>query len=903
MSQRNYEGYHIAVKRIQDCRRNNSTYLDLGDLGLEWLPEELNDLTSVKTLNCYNNRFTTIAGIKNLTSLTELDCGYNGLTNLAEVKALKALIDLDISGNQLTCLADIKNLSNLKRLRCGGNPLTSLAGIEALTALTALSCTYSQLTSLEEIRGLTSLELLSCGDNRLTSLAGVEGLKALTSLHCGDNQLTSLAEIKDLKALTDLHCYNNQITSLAGIEDLKAMTELLCFDNRLTSLDEVQNLTRLTIFECDKNPVHKVPPAFLSDITGLRAWWQDIRQSGAEPNTHSKLLLLGNGRVGKTTLCETLVEDAPQTDKPTFTSTEGICLKHWSLPDVGEFGWEVSIWDFGGQEIYHSTHRLFQSQEGVYCVLWAEGSDEPDEEVQHTLRYWLDLVTENNTDCPVIVVKNKTDRSDKDGLNNEALTDERYRNLPHYAVSALYNSRTGPLRAEIFEQMKALGTLNVELPKSWLQVRVKLSNITQRAISRTEFDDLCETGIHADTLLRYLHQCGDVFYLPEYFEGQVFLDQNWVLTAVYRLFTGKEVSNPKNRIEYQKGRVTGADLLNIYQDYQPDEVKLFVDFMLQNQMMFRLSGDDNDFTSCVWVLPGLLPKKPVLPPQATESANYQYQMVFPWLHRLAIERLLIACHALSSEDHWWRNGLILYLEDLTACYLVANPATRTLSLAFWGGKSAIESFLPRILRTIEKTRLSAPVKDRLKIGGQSWLEQDAAYRYVIEQHAFSGEHQQRKGALAYFYLQRNEEKDVRSIAPSKTKYITSIFAETLNMATHNTHNNIYNSPGAVQVGRDITGTVTTNINIGQTTQEKKQQIDEINSLLQLLKSSGLNQEDTEDFGRHLKNVKDELMETTPDTPQIEKQLTRFSGLLDKLEKGQELYTRAVAWLAGFGIVI
>ncbi|MDO6575751.1 hypothetical protein, partial [Staphylococcus pasteuri_A] len=75
---------------------------------------------------------------------------------------------------------------------------------------------------------------------------------------------------------------------------------------------------------------------------------------------------------------------------------------------------------------YHATHRLFQSQSGIYCVLWAEDTDEEEHEHQHTLRYWLDLVTDNTIDSSVIVVKNQIDRSHSKGNFHPDLEGQPY---------------------------------------------------------------------------------------------------------------------------------------------------------------------------------------------------------------------------------------------------------------------------------------------------------------------------------------------------------------------------------------------------------------------------------------------------------------------------------------------
>jgi GTPase SAR1 family protein len=72
-----------------------------------------------------------------------------------------------------------------------------------------------------------------------------------------------------------------------------------------------------------------------------------------------KLVVLGNGRIGKTTLLHTMLQLLKPTElqlvKPCkIKSTIGIDCSQISLA-----GGEVSIWDFGGQMEYTATHQFF----------------------------------------------------------------------------------------------------------------------------------------------------------------------------------------------------------------------------------------------------------------------------------------------------------------------------------------------------------------------------------------------------------------------------------------------------------------------------------------------------------------------------------------------------------------
>ena len=82
----------------------------------------------------------------------------------------------------------------------------------------------------------------------------------------------------------------------------------------------------------------------------------------------AKLILIGEGEVGKSCLLGALREDEWLESRPT---THGVEIKPVIVthPDSGT---EISLngWDFGGQPVYRSTHQLFFSAPAVYLVVW-----------------------------------------------------------------------------------------------------------------------------------------------------------------------------------------------------------------------------------------------------------------------------------------------------------------------------------------------------------------------------------------------------------------------------------------------------------------------------------------------------------------------------------------------------
>ncbi len=78
--------------------------------------------------------------------------------------------------------------------------------------------------------------------------------------------------------------------------------------------------------------------------------------SGSTPCKRTKLMLVGLGGAGKTSLVRAFLES--HADSPP-TVTDGIDIVKWKVPlpesnDVLEF----SVWDFAGQSVYYHTHQV-----------------------------------------------------------------------------------------------------------------------------------------------------------------------------------------------------------------------------------------------------------------------------------------------------------------------------------------------------------------------------------------------------------------------------------------------------------------------------------------------------------------------------------------------------------------
>jgi len=310
----------------------------------------------------------------------------------------------------------------------------------------------------------------------------------------------------------------------------------------------------------------------------LRAFLTEV-DLAAEPENEVKVILLGNGRVGKTQLCRRFRSEPFDEAVP---STHGVQIWREELRlQAGDQGqvFQVNWWDFGGQDIYHGTHALFLRSRAVFLILWSPHLENRDEYEENgiplrnqPLSYWLDYVRSlAGEDSPVIVVQSQCDtssdrRSDPprpagagffECCAYSAKKDRGRETLENYLREAIRHliDRTGTLqigrgRARVRQQLYDWRKKDQPLKPEERQ---------HRNLSLAEFRSLCDQdgGIvswgHA---LDYFHQTGVVFYQWDLFSDRIVLDQNWALDAVYSVFhRGKTVPWLRD-----SGRFTREDL-------------------------------------------------------------------------------------------------------------------------------------------------------------------------------------------------------------------------------------------------------------------------------------------------------------------------------------------------------
>ncbi len=386
-------------------------------------------------------------------------------------------------------------------------------------------------------------------------------------------------------------------------------------------------------------------------------YYDDIDLCGSGEVKRCKLLMLGNGGAGKTSLSLALKGmDAALAEK--HGSTHGV--QFWDRTICarvdGAFDEDVHLhlWDFGGQEIYHQTHRLFMSRGAVFVVLWDPKQDgcqpPPNEEGYQDewrpLQYWLDFI---HLACPwkpriAIVCSSHSELTEELKAQFQEQVSEAYRELPVYPVNSWTREGQLPKLEEWLEEnvgavvtsqgtaVPAYWEIAQDLVGTWLpplnpdkptepqmarynemsmedfahhlESRMKDVMASAEAEKFPELAAAMQAGsfeLTPDRLrrtLEFLTNSGWLYWDEKLFDQRVIIGQQWALNGIYTVLDRREGSRVYQELDAADGQFTRPQLDEwIWQEagYSEQQQELLLSFMRQVGVCFRLVSESDSY--------------------------------------------------------------------------------------------------------------------------------------------------------------------------------------------------------------------------------------------------------------------------------------------------------------------
>ncbi|MEM9121370.1 MAG: COR domain-containing protein, partial [Cyanobacteria bacterium P01_F01_bin.56] len=583
------------------------------------------------------------------------------------------------------------------------NSISDVSFLSELKGLTTLDLSYNRISDvsfLSELKGLTTLDL---SYNRISDVSFLSELKGLTTLDLRNNRISDVSFLSELKGLTTLDLSYNSISDVSFLSELKGLTTLDLRNNRITEIPSWLAAGRLAVkideeyasncINLYNNPIAEPPIEIVRQGNeAILNYSAQLTAQGQDYLYEAKMLIVGEGEAGKTTLAHKIAE--PNCPLPHIDDrTRGIsiqphrfaCRRKYEPENPEPRTFHLNVWDFGGQEIYHYTHRFFLSKRSLYVLVADNRRDDTD------FNYWLNIIELFAGNSPLIIVLNEKGETQRD-LNIAELR-SRYPDSIKEILSVNFKTQEERDQAKVQQRINAIRSLlgHIEhcaqnlphigepVPAHWVDVREAIEQDDRNTIYRAAFDQLCQAhditaSADIDTLLGYFHDLGILLHFADnpLLRDRVILNPTWATNAVYRIFD-------HDQIKAKAGRFTRQDCADIWHDAQYRHMHdVLIELMKNFQLVYEI-GDTGHL-----VAPQLLPlNTPTYPWDNTHNSHMQlrYDAFMPkgifWQFAVIMYRYI------PNHDWVWRNGMVIRRGD-TWAEVKEDLQLRRITLRFCG---------------------------------------------------------------------------------------------------------------------------------------------------------------------------------------------------------------------------
>jgi internalin A len=673
----------------------------------------LTHLTALEVLSVYNTQVSDLTPLINLTALQVLNVSYTQVSDLTPLINLTALQELDVSYTQLSDLTPLINLTALQELNVSVTQVSNLTPLINLTALQELNVSDTQVSDLTPLTNLTALQLLNVSNTQVRDLTPLTNLTALPKLYVSDTQVSDLMPLTNLTALQELGVFNTQVSDLTPLTNLTALQHFYVGNTQVSDLTPLTNLTALKYFSVydtqvsDLTPLRKMieegasvkwskyegninvedcpltnPPIVIAKQgnKAILRYWQEQDRVGLKKVNEARLLLVGQGASGKTTLKDKLIDRNAAMPEPDAT-TKGIVIEPLEGKNTEGSDFTVQVWDFGGQNIQKYAHQFFMSDSVVYAVL------SNTREQNANFQYWLNIIELLGKDSPFFIVQNEKD-GHKEPLKDITQIQERF---PQTFQGVLYvnlkEAATDPrftiLKDSLFVAATQLPHTQKEYLTSFVNVRNQLATLSQttQAIPFRQFKDLCKAeGVEGELINDYartLTLLGIALHFEDdlQLKTQVFLRPKWIIDALFALLYAPSV-------EKQSGRFSALDVENIWTDDAYEGLhSVLLQLMEKFYLCYALSHSRD------YIVPQRLPirEKAFVPTPDATHILYKYKFLPSGL----LTQLTCRLHTRIEGEKVWNDAVQFHAKDSDGRVFVReNNADNSIEIFGFGHHKA-----------------------------------------------------------------------------------------------------------------------------------------------------------------------------------------------------------------------
>ena len=653
----------LAKEILKKAKEEKATFVDLGNCWLESLPDDLfneyfiENLIGLNLGNFYNYENKRKYSVNNWTQnwINETD-----LSRLSIFKNLSVFYYGD-SGGSLTSMSFVSELKKLKILDLSFNHIKKLEGLNENKNLQELYLRDNRISKIEELEESKKLKILSLRNNHISKIEGLDNNKNLKSIDLSFNLIRNIEPLIPL-----LKRENNPL-------------EIVLKD----SFDFSEHQVNIFGNYLDIPPMGIV----MQGNEAVLNYFKQLEKYGKDYMYEAKMLIVGEGASGKTTLAHKI--ENPDCALPHIDDrTRGISINvhKFNIKDKkgAEREFRLNVWDFGGQEMYHSTHRFFLSERSIYVLVSDNRKGDTD------FNYWLNIIEMYAGKSPVIIVLNEKDdvakainQSDLKGRYHESIKEIVPVNFKTFEEADKNKKRERldkikMLIKKIEQNAGFLIHIEQEIPARWNDIRTALEDDTRNYMYREQFDEICEKKEVTDiedinTILSFFHDLGIVlnFKDNQNLKNRV-LKPAWATNAVYKIFDHETIKS-------KKGRFTRDDCKAIWSDRKFKNMDAALLELMKN---FKLVYEINNTGKLV--APQMLPNnKPEYKMEYKNNSimEYRYSKFMP--QGILWDFIIRMYRYIENQDLVWKEGIVLN-RNQTQAEIIENINHRIIYIRFSG---------------------------------------------------------------------------------------------------------------------------------------------------------------------------------------------------------------------------
>ncbi len=522
--------------------------------------------------------------------------------------------------------------------------------------LRAIYLNHNQLVRFEINVNLPELELLDLSHNPTLTELKITGELPKLKLTC---LYLYKCNLKDLSDFTNRFTNPKFDFSIDGNEGLQSPPVEIVKQGKAAVIDYMKLLL--------KEQKQKLAPKF---------------------NFEAKLLIIGEGGTGKTTLLRKLQNEnaAMPLEKDT---TFGIAIDKWifdiypqlftSLKGRTQKEILVNCWDFGGQKIYHGTHQIFFGENSFYILVADTREGLTD------FKYWFNTIEQLAGDnAQLLVIINQkfghVFQFDRDGyktrfpfvdrdipidLNTGYDGQDKTKGSENKKKNLVNLQNIIGLQTRVKTRIQEMPVIGKPLSATYIAVREDLFKRTENYIDFSVYRKICEDHDVTEwdtirTMSRYFNDIGAIthFFDDDFLRERVFLNSDWLVKTIYKVLDDQTIKK-------KKGRICLDDFSHIWKNENlHSEIKHLTLIMDKFGLMYQVIGTNK------FVVPAHLPtNKPYSVWQhVDDTALLKFKYKFDnYMPEGLMSHFIVSLHPyIENQDFVWGLGVNIVYENTFA---------------------------------------------------------------------------------------------------------------------------------------------------------------------------------------------------------------------------------------------